>query len=246
MKITREYVTHGLVAVASLAVGGGVSFLVTKHVLETKYEAIIAEEIESAKVYYKKVYKVDEYQSVLSAIENGGVEQPDTEKYDTTTKEIPDDVEVAPTELQTAVKKIKESIEENRNVFKNAKEIEEIDPQEIEDRSPEFPYIISENEFSENDPDHDQTTLTYFEEDDVLADENDGVIEDSDLVVGDDNLSRFGYGSGNHNILFIRNERLETDFEIAKSNGSYAREVLGFIEHSDSRDRIRKFRGDDE
>lgn len=241
MNIQRKYVTHGVVAVTSLLIGGGVSFLITKKVLETRYEEIIKDEIESAKDYYKRVYKKDEYSSVIAAADALDVEtSPDeVNQYDTTTNEQPSD-------LKITVEKIKASIEENRNVFSNVKEIEELDPQEIEDRDPDIPYIITEHEFRDNDPDHDQISLTYFEEDDVLADDQDGVIEDSDNIVGDDNLTRFGTGAGDHNILFVRNERLSSDFEIAKSNGSYAREVLGFIEHADSRDRIRKFRGDDE
>lgn len=246
MNIPREYLTHGLVAAASLAVGGGVSFLITKRVLETKYEEIIAEEVAAARDHYKRIYKVGEYASVLSVREsetedNAESELPtDVSQYRTETQEQPSD-------LKITTEKIKQAIEENRNVFTNAKEINELDEEEIQDRNPEVPYIITEHEFRENELDHEQITLSYFEEDDVLADENDGVIEDSDMVVGDDNLSRFGHGSGNHNILFVRNERMGTDFEIAKSNGSYAREVLGFIQHDeDPRTRIRRFRGDDE
>lgn len=248
MKIPREYVTHGIVAVASLAIGGGASYLITKHFLETKLDQVLEDEMAVAKEYYenmyKKIYKKEEYEEVLSARE--------TEEEESATATPPVDyntisAEEPSTKLENAVKEIKRSIEENRSIFENSKEINDLDVEEINDRNPEVPYIITEHEFSENSLDHDQISLSYFEEDDVLTDENDGVIEDSDSIVGDDNLTRFGHGSGNHNILFVRNERMSTDFEIAKSNGSYAREVLGFIEHSDdSRTRIRRFRGDDE
>ena len=97
----------------------------------------------------------------------------------------------------------------------------------------------------ENDKEFNQVTLTYFEGDEVLSDERDQTVDDVDGLAGEDNLQRFGHGSGDPNVLYIRNEHISLDMEILRSKGKYTHEVLGFIEHSDQ-PKIRRFRSDDE
>ncbi len=91
---------------------------------------------------------------------------------------------------------------------------------------------------------NEQVSLTYFDGDDVLVDDRDQPVPDPDDSIGEDHLGRFGVGSKDNNIVYVRNDRLELDFEILRSNGKYAQEVLGFIEHSEHRG-VRKFRHDD-
>lgn len=93
-------------------------------------------------------------------------------------------------------------------------------------RSAEHPYVISYDEYEEAEGDFSQTSLTYYEGDNVLTDERDQPINDIDTVVGDNNL-QFGLASGDKNIVFVRNHQLEADFEIARDHGYYSQEVLG-------------------
>ncbi|ADD80961.1 gp070 [Rhodococcus phage ReqiPepy6] len=93
------------------------------------------------------------------------------------------------------------------------------------------PYILSRQEFEDCDLDYDQNTLTYYEGDNVLTDErnvpiNNGVIS---IIGGEQNL-RFGHWSDDANVLYIRNDRLSVDFEIVRSMGTYAEEVLGYTQ----------------
>lgn len=117
-------------------------------------------------------------------------------------------------------------------------------------RSKDRPYIITKQEYDENETEYEQIVLSYFSKDDVLADVHDKPLTDNDKYVGDDNLDNFGWGSNDPNVVYVRNEKLELEFEINHSTGSFAKEVLGFndqeLRHSDGRQRIRKFRGDDE
>lgn len=115
---------------------------------------------------------------------------------------------------------------------------------EVAKRSKDEPYILTHEEFMNTEKDYDQHTLTYFEGDDILVDERDEIVPDSDGLVGDDNLTRFGHGSKDNNIVYIRNENLEMEFEVVRSQGEYTKEVLGFIQHSDRP--IRKFRWSDD
>lgn len=97
------------------------------------------------------------------------------------------------------------------------------------------PYIISQAEFLENEPENTQDQLTYFVQDDTLADSQ-GEVLPEEIFVGENNL-QFGHGSGDVNLVYIRNPERGSDFEVIRSDGSFAHEVLG-LEHSD--DTIRR------
>jgi hypothetical protein len=108
--------------------------------------------------------------------------------------------------------------------------------------SPELPYILHKDEFFENEPDHEQTTITWYNGDDVLADERDEVIEPREHIVGNDNLKMMGtgHGSGDPNVIYIRNDRTGHDYEVIFSGGSFSEEVAGFIEHAETFQRNRR------
>lgn len=100
-------------------------------------------------------------------------------------------------------------------------------------RSPDIPYVIHYDERHEFE-DYDEMTLTYYEKDDVLANERDEVIgegQERDALIGEGNLDRFGHGSNDPNVVYIRNDRLEIIIEVCRSIQAYAQEVHGF-EHT--------------
>lgn len=110
-------------------------------------------------------------------------------------------------------------------------------PTEIKGRDPNSPYIIHKDEFELNENEWIQGNLTYYEDDDVLADEQDGVL-DQDDTVGVENLGKFGHGSKDPNIVYIRNELLHMELEVVHSDGNYGEEVHG-LSHSDEPPRRR-------
>lgn len=118
--------------------------------------------------------------------------------------------------------------------------------EELEKRKTNKVYVITKDEFAENELELSQDTLTYFEGDEVLADSRDQVIQNIEGLVGEINLYRFGHGSDDPNVVYIRCVDKDIELEVLRSDGKYAEEVLGFIEHSHKSDRIRKFRRDDE
>lgn len=95
-----------------------------------------------------------------------------------------------------------------------------------------LPYVISADDFNENETEFEQVTITWFAGDGVLADEREQMIEDVEGIVGASNMDRFGYLSNDNNIVYVRNPDKELEFEVVHSDGNYAQEVLGF-EHSD-------------
>lgn len=158
--------------------------------------------------------------------------------------------EEAKAEIRDHVVKIEvEDTPQQRNVFVDGRPLVDDDwdlAEEETRRNPEHPYVISFEEFNENSFEHEQSSLTYYKGDDVLADEQDRMVYDVEAIVGSDNLVRFGHGSKDPNIVYVRNERTEADYEIALSDGKYAEEVTGF-RHSDESPSLRKARwGDDE
>jgi len=94
----------------------------------------------------------------------------------------------------------------------------------------EEPHIISQEEFMQNDSEYIQSTLTYYELDEVLTDDRENVIEELDETVGKQNMMMFGTKSSDPNIVHIRNGRLQMEFEVCRSGTSYQREVLGIEE----------------
>lgn len=126
---------------------------------------------------------------------------------------------------------------------KEEEEVEEDNEPSNEEKGTE-PYVITLEAFVANPNEHDQQSITYFEGDDVLIDERNVPIEDIDSYIGLAALDRFGYGSKNPDVVYVRNERISMDLEVTRQSGSYERMFVGEIRHSDRR--IRKFKIADE
>lgn len=101
------------------------------------------------------------------------------------------------------------------------------DPAEFNSRDCDEPYVITLEEFSAERMDFDKTSISYYEEDDTLLDDGDEVIDDVDGTIGDSALSSFGEGNPSPDVVYVRNERLGTDFEVVRHHASYQEAVLG-------------------
>lgn len=81
------------------------------------------------------------------------------------------------------------------------------------------PFHISVDLYA-SDPDegddYAKITLTYYTRARVLLDDDEDVIADVAQYVGWQNLNRFGDESGDPDTVFVRNRRLQTDFEVVK------------------------------
>lgn len=223
--------------VGGMLIGGGTATLV----LKKHYQRILDEEIASVKEAYKASTK-DLKKSNLDMLDE--ITQP-KEELDKPLSE--DDI------LNLSVSKLIADqgygggvIEEEPPRFKlYDRTTDNFNPAD-EERSEEEPYVISLAEFSNDEEDFDKITIRYFEEDDTLTEE---LRKDTMPIesVGAENLSRFGVGSEDESIVYIRNEQLKIDFEVIRDEGSYTESVLGLPEW-DSRDvrdkkpRVKKMR----
>lgn len=74
----------------------------------------------------------------------------------------------------------------------------------------EKPYVIAPTEFDELD-DYESESLVYYA-DGVLTDDQSNLIDDVDAIIGRDSLTHFGEYEDDS--VFVRNDRIKTDYEI--------------------------------
>lgn len=237
--------TPVLVGAASLLAGGvgaTAGYRVAHNRLEEKFKELSEREIEEAREYYSQLNRVvSEYKPPTPQAALAEKAASAHLNYQGVSVEAP-----VETEEQLLVEETTVTVE--RNVFTTqADDLPEEDSgwdyeAERARRTGKTPYVISKEEFNENARDYEQTYLTYYAGDDALSDGQDEPIYDVERTVGEDNLLRFGHGSGSEHIVYIRNDVMELDFEITRSEGKFAHEVMNFIEHSEDTT-IRKFRG---
>lgn len=132
------------------------------------------------------------------------------------------------------------------NVFEQAEEDWDWET-EVESRDPEKPYILHRDEYYRQEENYTQITLTYFEGDDLMADENNQLVYNYESVTGP---LKFGHGSGDPNVVLVRNNERRAEYEIYRNPGMFSTEVLGLEAEDNERakdikhSRVSKFRMD--
>lgn len=86
------------------------------------------------------------------------------------------------------------------------------------------PYVISPLKFAEEDEDYDVVSLTYHA-DNILVDDMGELIEDAESIVGTEFPEHFGEYTEDPDTVYVRNERLMTDYEIQRDLDPYAASV---------------------
>ncbi len=92
----------------------------------------------------------------------------------------------------------------------------------VESSRQEPPFVISSNEYASDLDDegaeYSKKTFTYYEKHRVLLDEDDEVVPQNEIenMVGWRNLNRFGDQSNDPDTVFVRNRRLDIDFEVVR------------------------------
>lgn len=146
---------------------------------------------------------------------------------------ITNDIQNAPSPLQTPVEGISEAqmVDYSKiTPIKPLEEEEDIDQEFLEDLKE--PYMISMDDFDAGYPErYDTESLTYYAVDDILANDEDEIINDVESLIGADALDHFGAEaaetSGDSDTMYIRNEKLHCDYEVTRIHQSYHQVVLG-------------------
>lgn len=89
------------------------------------------------------------------------------------------------------------------------------------------PYAISLEEFSEEMDHFEKSTIYYYDEDDTLADEQEEMIQDVLAIIGPAVLDHLQQAKSD--VVYVRNEKMQIDYEIIVLDKSYAETVSGII-----------------
>jgi len=90
------------------------------------------------------------------------------------------------------------------------------------------PYAITVEQFADENDHYDKITLYYYEDDGVIAEENEEVLVDADNIIGTEFVEHFGDDTGDPEITYVRNDKIQVDYEIIRLSKSYAKTVLGY------------------
>lgn len=188
--------TNVLVFAVGAAIGSAVTYVITK----SKYERIIQEEVDA----FKK-----DFVECMTSMES------------TTDEESEDDDEERPSIDWDELEDLDEEDEEEEE-YDPVEEYTEIVKQYTNEEGGAMavakkPYVISPYDFGEQDG-YRQMSLTYYS-DGVLEDEDNEIVTDVDDLIGAGSLNTFG--DYEEDSVFVRNERLRTDFEILKDYRTY-------------------------
>lgn len=187
--------TNMFIFAVGAAIGSAVAWLYAKK----HYERIANEEIESMKEWLAR--RVEEQDKEKE-------EEPETPMENPTTPSIKPD-------LMTYASKVADL--GYTDYSRRTEKKEETDDEEEVDDTDDYIYVIKPEIFGEED--YEEVSLTYYA-DGVLTDEQDNPIEDVAGMVGADYASHFGEYEDDS--VFIRNDRLRTDFEILADQRKYS------------------------
>lgn len=193
--------------------GAGVGSLVTWKIVETKYQQIADEEIESVKEYYKKKEQELKYcaNDIIETQKAALMSNNPTPLSKETILDIADKLD--------NTNSLQEKIDELG--YDNVEE----DVQDLDQNTPvrEYikPYVISPEEFGEFG--NTMKSMTLYS-DGVLVDEDEQIISDKEAVIGD---AIEHFGEFEDDAVHVRDESIECDYEIIKDERTFAEVYKG-------------------
>lgn len=186
--------------------GAAAGSAVTWYFLKKKYEQLAQDEIDSVKEAFCRKYR--------------GPQDSDEAARARKTEEIVDTGSVA--DKSDVIKYAEQLKKEGYTRYSSCSTEEEEPsapvPNRVTSDDPNPPHVIPPEEFGMLD-DYDTISLTYYA-DQILADDNDMLIEDVEGVVGFESLGHFG--EYDDDSVYVRNDRLKVDYEILRDLRKYS------------------------
>jgi hypothetical protein len=213
----------GLKNILILTLGVGIGAFVTYQILNKKYAALAQEEIESV----RQVFGRGEPKNSINREFDGGYIYNDSKTDIDLTDKTSMHPNITPNMAEKSrYKKLVRKYTPYNEVTKgrNGDVVNtfEVGP----DRDDPSCYIISIEEFSNERPEYDKISISYYETDDTLADETDEIVPDVETLIGEALLC-FGDQSDDPDVVYVRNECISIDYEIIRLHKSYQETVLG-------------------
>ena len=160
------------------------------------------------KKHFKKIAD-DEIDTMREYFRNKKAEVVEEETDEADVKEARDEHQEEKPNIREYASLIKK---ENYSNYSNSADAKKKEVDDVEK-----PYVISPEEFGELD--YSTISLTYYS-DGVLTYESDELVEDADSIVGADFAEHFGEYEDDS--VFVRNDRMKTDFEILVDKRNYS------------------------
>lgn len=211
-----------VLSILMLTVGAAIGSAVTWKVVKTKYEQIAQEEIDSVKGEYANLMQTLRNKLQESIATSDSADQDVAEVEEEDGEYYPDDDE------RDFIEKEKQQIEyyklttKYRSTDGEKNDKEGGNGNEDEVQCINGPYVISPEEFASSPPGYNAQPLDYFA-DGILAD-GWGVEIDIEETIGEDALNHFG--EYDDDIVYVRNERTEIDYEVSRDPRTYEEAVL--------------------
>jgi len=230
-----------IVSTIAFVSGAAVGFLVATKKLEKKYADLAQEEINSVKAQYGRLTRRTKVVQKMSGADFDGdsLEGEDrvigvvANEYETMKTRYDLMYKESPSKVSQQVVDDVDDYPGERDIFNEEEDDAEIDQEYKPDIAilPGYnyddPYVISIEQFEEECLDHDKLTITWYAEDNTLVDEQDEIIDDVGYTVGEANIDIRNARADHPHTVYVRNERISTDFEIDFNLNSYAEMVLG-------------------
>lgn len=260
----NKTVLAALSAVGGGIVGGVITYVTVNKKLVRRYEDWANDEISKVRAHYNSLAKEETFPSLLDLAQNP-------------TPEMQEAVERGKALIAQMGYDSGASVEENTHptaqrlsIFDQAVQVDgegnliEDDGHLVEEEDEAYfeeqfdgykiidgePFLISEAEYFENEPDYELDTLTYYDIDDTLTDEHNSQIDRVQETVGERHMHMFHKRKGKtKSSLYIRNDDHKTLYEVILVEGSYAAIVLGMSEEElglkPEKQKIKKMRNGD-
>lgn len=185
----------------TFAIGAAIGSFVTWKIVKTKYKRIADEEINSVKEVFARRYS----------------EKMSKEKSNESTNQAP--LTLDETEKNVNIQDDIAAYHELLDKLHYANiDVDSLIVKKGGSTVTDGPFVISPDEFGE-DPNYQTVSLTLYE-DGILTDDYDDIVDDVDDLVGEDSLTHFGEYEDDS--VFVRNESMQTDFEILRDLRTYS------------------------
>jgi len=218
---------------AGLLVGSGATYFIANKYFEKKYRDLAEEEIAAVRAAYEEVAKNktertpdEKVQDAMADLEEAELQRTMAEHEAQAHRETPPTDE----ELEEAARlaaKYDTPGQYGHSPHRDYTQDPDAEDPTQWDRTQNKPYVITVDEFMMDNREWDKVSLTYYSDDDTLADEDDQGVPDIDACIDLANLAHFGVGSNDPAVMHIRNELKEIDFEVTRVEGSYSKIIMG-------------------
>lgn len=226
----------------AFALGGVSGFFVAKKLLEEHYRELAQMEIDEVKAYFEEKYEGAVAAELSEAAEEGAVTyrklakdygNPPLDQVIGRAKVISQTEDELVAEVE-----IDEDFKEEMKEWDSVDNLEDEEDFEEEEDSPDGPYLISYEDFLDEELEYEKIDLFYYRFDEVMCTVEDVVVLDPQDILGWDWEQRLERMS----TAFVRDDELETDYEIHALSKSYNDEVAIRLETKKEKELRRKAR----